>query len=143
VLDLGVLCSQDRFTIREGGERFVPLGREQEAFEIAPETGPLRALGEEGIEVLRVGFERRWSGWNRESCTHSCPPSPFYHTYCSHVNKLLIEREPLLVGFNHTRVGCPMRPRLNQRQVQRIVAQRAHESADRLRSDAKTMSSLE
>ena len=36
-----------------------------------------------------------------------------------------------------------MRPGLNQRQVQRIVEQRAHEAAERLRADAKTMSSLE
>ncbi|MBV9792121.1 MAG: tyrosine-type recombinase/integrase [Chloroflexi bacterium] len=53
------------------------------------------------------------------------------------------EREPLLVGFDHTRTGCPMRPGLNQRQVQRIVEQRAHEAAERLRADTKTISSLE
>ncbi len=46
------------------------------------------------------------------------------------------EREPLLVGFDQTRVGQPMRPGVHQRQVQRVVVQRAHEAAERLRADA-------
>jgi site-specific recombinase XerD len=51
-------------------------------------------------------------------------------------------REALLVGFDHPRAGCPMRPGVNQRQVQRVVAQRAHEAAARLRADAQTVPSL-
>lgn len=53
------------------------------------------------------------------------------------------EREALLVGFDHTSPGFPMRPGINQRQVQRVVIQRAHEAAARLRSDAKSVASLE
>lgn len=53
------------------------------------------------------------------------------------------EREPFLVGFDHTRVGYPMRPGLNQRQVQRIVEQRAREAAERIRIDAEEVVSLE
>lgn len=53
------------------------------------------------------------------------------------------EREALLVGFDHTRTGCPLRPGINQRQVQRIVEHWAHEAAKRLRSDAETSTSLD
>jgi hypothetical protein len=35
-----------------------------------------------------------------------------------------------------------MRPGVNQRPVQRVVAQRAHEAAARLRADAQTVPSL-
>jgi len=52
------------------------------------------------------------------------------------------ERDALLVGFDHTRVGCPMRPGVNQRQVQRVVGQRAHQAAARLRTDAQAVPSL-
>lgn len=53
------------------------------------------------------------------------------------------EREPLLIGFDRTTAGRPMHPGINQRLVQRVVVQRAHEAAERLRADAKTISSLE
>ena len=53
------------------------------------------------------------------------------------------EREPLIVGFDHTSAGYPMRPGINQRQVQRVVEQRANEAAERLRTEAKTVASLE
>jgi integrase/recombinase XerC len=54
-----------------------------------------------------------------------------------------IEREPLLVGFDSTSAGRPIQPGINQRLVQRVVEQRAHEAADRFRSDAQSVSSLE
>jgi len=54
-----------------------------------------------------------------------------------------IEREPLLVGFALTKAGRPMQPGINQRLVQRVVEQRAHETAQRLRSDAERIESLE
>jgi site-specific recombinase XerD len=53
------------------------------------------------------------------------------------------EREPLLVRFDQTSPGQPMRPGMNQRLVQRVVAQRAREAAERLRADAANLSSLE
>ena len=53
------------------------------------------------------------------------------------------EREPLLVGFDQTSTGQPMRPGVNQRQVQRVVVQRAHEAAERLRADADSIRSRE
>jgi site-specific recombinase XerD len=53
------------------------------------------------------------------------------------------EREPLLVGFTATRAGRPMHPGINQRLVQRVVEQRAHEAARRLRDDAEAVTSLE
>ncbi|MBX0328399.1 tyrosine-type recombinase/integrase [Oscillochloris sp. ZM17-4] len=53
------------------------------------------------------------------------------------------EREALLVGFDQNSPGQPMRPGMNQRLVQRVVAQRAHEAAERLRADAAGLSSLE
>ncbi len=53
------------------------------------------------------------------------------------------EREPLLVGFDHTSAGQPMHPGVNQRLIQRVVDQRAHEAAERLRADAASISSLE
>ena len=53
------------------------------------------------------------------------------------------ECEALLVGFDQTRVGQPMRPGVNQRQVQRVVVQRAHAAAERLRADAAGLRSLE
>lgn len=53
------------------------------------------------------------------------------------------EREALLVGFDQTSAGQPMRPGMNQRLVQRVVDQRAHEAAARLRTDAAGLSSLE
>ncbi len=53
------------------------------------------------------------------------------------------EREALLVRFDQTSPGQPMRPGMNQRLVQRVVAQRAHEAAERLRTDAASISSLE
>lgn len=54
-----------------------------------------------------------------------------------------IEREPLLVGFALTKAGRPMQPGVNQRLVQRVVEQRAHEAAQRLRADAERIASLE
>ncbi len=54
-----------------------------------------------------------------------------------------IEREPFLVGFHATKAGRPMQPGVNQRLVQRVVEQRAHEAARRFRSDAETIASLE
>lgn len=53
------------------------------------------------------------------------------------------EREALIVGFDHNRVGFPMRPGINQRQVQRVIEQRTQEAAERLRAEAKAVSSLE
>ncbi|NTW01905.1 MAG: tyrosine-type recombinase/integrase [Oscillochloris sp.] len=53
------------------------------------------------------------------------------------------EREALLVGFDQTSTGQPMRLGMNQRVVQRVVEQRAHEAAERLRADAAGLSSLE
>jgi integrase/recombinase XerC len=53
------------------------------------------------------------------------------------------ERESLIVGFASTSAGRPMHPGVNQRLVQRVVEQRAHEAAARLRLDAQTISSLE
>lgn len=54
-----------------------------------------------------------------------------------------IEREPFLVGFHATKAGRPMQPGVNQRLVQRVVEQRAHEAARRFRSDAEAVASLE
>jgi len=54
-----------------------------------------------------------------------------------------IEREPLLVGFALTKAGRPMQPGINQRLVQRVVEQRAHEAAQRLRTDTEAVASLE
>ncbi len=54
-----------------------------------------------------------------------------------------MEREPLLVGFDHTRAGCPMRPGINQRQVQRVVEQRSNEAAKRLQVEANLVASLD
>lgn len=53
------------------------------------------------------------------------------------------EREELIVGFDLTSSGRPMVPGINQRLVQRVVAQRAQESAARLRLDAQSVASLE
>jgi site-specific recombinase XerD len=53
------------------------------------------------------------------------------------------EREPLLVGFHATKADRPMQPGINQRLVQRVVEQRAHEAARRLRADAEAVASLE
>lgn len=53
------------------------------------------------------------------------------------------ERESLLVGFDRTSAGWPMHPSINQRLVQRVVEQRAHEAAARFRLDAQTVSSIE
>jgi len=53
------------------------------------------------------------------------------------------EREPLLVGFDHTSAGRPMQLGINQRLVQRVVEQRAHEAAERLRADVPNVASLE
>jgi integrase/recombinase XerC len=53
------------------------------------------------------------------------------------------EREPLLVGFDSTKAGRPMHPGVNQRLVQRVVEQGAHEAARRLRADAEAVTSLE
>jgi site-specific recombinase XerD len=52
------------------------------------------------------------------------------------------EREALLVGFDPTVPGRPMQPKVNQRLVQRVVEQRSHEAAERLRTDASTITSL-
>ncbi len=49
------------------------------------------------------------------------------------------ERESLIVGFDPTVAGQPMQPGVNQRLIQRVVEQRAHEAAERLRSDASTI----
>lgn len=54
-----------------------------------------------------------------------------------------VEREPLLVGFDHTSTGYPMRPGINQRQVQRVVEQRASEAAEQLQAEVKIASSLD
>ena len=53
------------------------------------------------------------------------------------------ECEALLVGFDQTSAGQPMRPGVNQRQIQRVVVQRAHGAADRLRADADSIRSQE
>lgn len=53
------------------------------------------------------------------------------------------EREALLVGFDPTIVGRPMRSGVNQRLVQRVVEQRAHEAAERFRIDISNVISLE
>lgn len=53
------------------------------------------------------------------------------------------EREELFVGFDRTRPGYPMHPGINQRLVQRVVTQRAHAAAERLRADAQSRPSLE
>jgi integrase/recombinase XerC len=53
------------------------------------------------------------------------------------------EREALLVGFNPTVVGRPIQVGINQRLVQRVVEQRSHEAAERLRTDASTIPSLD
>lgn len=53
------------------------------------------------------------------------------------------EREALIVGFASTYPGQPMHPGVNQRLVQRVVEQRAHEAAARYRLDAESVSSLE
>lgn len=53
------------------------------------------------------------------------------------------EREALLGGFDQTSTGRPMQLGINQRLVQRVVEQRAHEAAGRLRTDAANVSSLE
>jgi site-specific recombinase XerD len=53
------------------------------------------------------------------------------------------EREALLVGFDSTKAGRPIHPAVNQRLVQRVVEQRAHEAARRLRADAEAVASLE
>lgn len=53
------------------------------------------------------------------------------------------EREALLVAFDQTHVGSPMRPSINQRQVQRIVAHRARQAAARLRAEAQACTTLE
>lgn len=53
------------------------------------------------------------------------------------------EREPLLVGFDRTSPGRRMHPGVNQRLVQRVVGQRAHQAAERLRLDTQSVSSLE
>jgi site-specific recombinase XerD len=53
------------------------------------------------------------------------------------------ERSHLLVGFNPGTPGRPMHPGVNQRLVQRVVAQRARQAAERLRVDATMVSSLE
>ena len=45
--------------------------------------------------------------------------------------------------FDQASPGQPMRPGMNQRLVQRVVAQRAREAAERLRADAAHLSSLE
>ncbi|KPV54937.1 hypothetical protein SE17_00740 [Kouleothrix aurantiaca] len=53
------------------------------------------------------------------------------------------EREPLIVGFASTTAGRPIHPGVNQRLVQRVVEERAHEAAARFRLDAQLVSSLE
>ncbi len=53
------------------------------------------------------------------------------------------EREPLLVGFDPTVAGQPMRPGVHQRLIQRVVEQRAREAAERFRSDASIITSLD
>jgi site-specific recombinase XerD len=53
------------------------------------------------------------------------------------------ERESLFVGFDRTSAGHPMQPGINQRLVQRVVEQRAHEAAERLRTDSQSIASLE
>ena len=53
------------------------------------------------------------------------------------------EREALFVGFDRMRPGYPMHPGINQRLVQRVVTQRAHAAAERLRADAQSRPSLE
>jgi site-specific recombinase XerD len=53
------------------------------------------------------------------------------------------EREALLVGFDPTVVGRPMQPGVNQRLVQRVVEQRSHEAAERLRADASKITSVD
>jgi integrase/recombinase XerC len=53
------------------------------------------------------------------------------------------EREELLVGFDPTVVGRPMQPGVNQRLVQRVVQQRSHEAAERLRADASAITSMD
>lgn len=52
------------------------------------------------------------------------------------------EREALIVGFDQTSAGRPAHPGVNQRLVQRVVAQRAQEAAARLRADAGATSDL-
>ena len=47
------------------------------------------------------------------------------------------EREPFLMGIDAAAAGRPMRPGVNQRLVQRVVAQRAREAAVRLQADAE------
>jgi len=47
------------------------------------------------------------------------------------------EREPFLAGIDAAAVGRPLRPGVNQRLVQRIVEQRAHQAAERLQLDAE------
>jgi integrase/recombinase XerC len=53
------------------------------------------------------------------------------------------EREPLLVGVDSTKAGRPLHPGINQRLVQRVVAQRAQAAARRFRADADAVTSLE
>jgi site-specific recombinase XerD len=55
----------------------------------------------------------------------------------------IIEREPLMVGFDRTAAGRPVRPGINQRLIQRMVHARAHEAATRLQADALREPSLE
>jgi site-specific recombinase XerD len=47
------------------------------------------------------------------------------------------ERESFLAGIDAAAPGRPLRPGVNQRLVQRIVTQRAHEAAERLQRDAE------
>jgi site-specific recombinase XerD len=52
------------------------------------------------------------------------------------------ERESFLVGIDAAAPGRPLRPGVNQRLVQRIVSQRAHEAAERLQRDAEREADL-
>ena len=52
------------------------------------------------------------------------------------------EREPFLARVDAAAPGRPLRPGVNQRLIQRIISQRAHEAAERLQRDAEREADL-
>src|SRR5215208_4912395 len=58
------------FGVGQSRQGLVALGREQEPFQVAPETFPLGARPKKMVETDSVLFEGSWSGGNGQSLGH-------------------------------------------------------------------------
>ncbi len=75
-LRLGMLRTNDWFSVGKGGQGLVALGRQQETFQVAAKAITLIPSRKEGIERVAVRFQGTRGGRNGEALSHNCISSP-------------------------------------------------------------------